>query len=230
MAQVNKRELCRILGCAATTLDNLMARYGAEFPVIERGSHGRDYAFDPEAVTAFLSEKKAERERNHQDRLAELEQLDLPVEGLIGTHPTTTLPKPRDRLDTLRAQQLERQMAREAGLLVETGEVRRQVGGLLQRFVSELQGAIRNAGRAHNVPDAVIRAIEVEFDRARQRFCAELERFGGPKAETAVLEFTNPRAAGAAPVASGPVANGHDAEGAEPGEGLSVATATAGRS
>ncbi len=172
---VNKRELCRILGCAATTLDALIARYEA-FPIVERGSHGRDFAFDPDAVVAFLRAAKEQRQREDADRAAELRQLDLPVAGLIGTHPTATYPKPQDRLAVLRAQQLERQIARETGQLIEVSEVRRVFASQMQRWGIAQTQMLQRCARNFNLPDAVIRGLVSALDDARKRFVEDLQR------------------------------------------------------
>ncbi len=60
---VNKEQLGKWLGISQTSLSRWMMRYGADFPVLSRGSHGVEFKFDAQAVSDFLRARKEEQAR-----------------------------------------------------------------------------------------------------------------------------------------------------------------------
>jgi phage terminase Nu1 subunit (DNA packaging protein) len=78
--QVNKVELARIIGCSKPTLVALLHRHGEAFPVLKRGRRGEDWAFDPDAVLAFLAQVDERGRRAAAERQAALvRQASLPL-------------------------------------------------------------------------------------------------------------------------------------------------------
>ncbi len=62
-ASVNKKELAAIVDCSLSTLSAWIDRFGEAFPVIDRGTNGREWRFDPTAVLGFLKAQRDAEER-----------------------------------------------------------------------------------------------------------------------------------------------------------------------
>ena len=88
-ALVTKKELARLLRISRQTLDLWIERYGDEFPVLERGTNGREWQFDADLVIEFLRAKQAENAARQANRDALLDQLTLPI-----ATPDTQAPRP----------------------------------------------------------------------------------------------------------------------------------------
>ncbi len=88
MVTGNKTQLAHRLGISKSTLSSWILRYGADFPVQERGTNGRDYVFDFEEVFDFLRAKREEESKRKRARDEQLAQLRLPfaVPGLDAPH------------------------------------------------------------------------------------------------------------------------------------------------
>ena len=153
MTVVNKRELSSLLKCSLPTLDSLLDRHGDAFPVVQRGSNGIAWQFDPEAVTAFL---RAEQDREEAELAARAEALDQYRLPGLEPQPTPSGAKPKDILDTLRAQRLQHDMAKQAGHLVWTTQVRQQLTTAVIGLNTFLHGLPGQCGRRFNLPDAVV--------------------------------------------------------------------------
>lgn len=172
---VNKRELAKILKCSLPTVGALVDRY-ADFPVERRGSNGVEWQFDPEAVTTFLQQKREEETaaaaEAHQQRAELLDQFRLPIDDIAPSDDAGLTPQ--QRLASARARQIEDRMAREAGLLVPTTEVRARLSAALaqlNQFLAALPGSI---GRRYNLPDPVVRDMRRTIEQQQRQFLQEL--------------------------------------------------------
>lgn len=154
MPLVSKRELAGVLKCSRPTLDNLLDRHGEKFPVVRQGSNGRAWQFDAEAVVSFLRAEQEREEAELTARAEQLEQFRLPGLEPEPTEPTAAA-RPKDILDTLRAQKLRHDMAKEAGQLVWKSHVRQQLSTAIAGMNRFLQALPAQAGRRFNLPDAV---------------------------------------------------------------------------
>ena len=119
-AAVNKKELAAILGCSPQTLSAWVDRFGEAFPVIDRGTNGKEWRFDPPAVIAFLQSKHDAEAREAAERAAWLQQYALP--GLTSPDDVEGVTKPSDLLALAKVRQIHRREQMEAGLLVPTSE------------------------------------------------------------------------------------------------------------
>jgi phage terminase Nu1 subunit (DNA packaging protein) len=78
-----KKEMAAVLGVSLHDLGRYLERW-PDFPVVKRGGMGREWAFDGEAVRAFLAEKEAAARLAADERRAAMAQLTLPLPGASG--------------------------------------------------------------------------------------------------------------------------------------------------
>lgn len=178
---VNKRELAKILRCSLPTVGALLDRY-PDFPVERRGSNGVEWQFDPAAVTTFLQRRRedetAAAAEQHRERAALLDQFRLPIDDLAP--PADATLTPQQRLATARARALEDKMAREAGLLVPTSQVRATLSttlAQLNQFLAALPGTL---GRQYNLPDPVVRDMRRRIEAQQRQLVAQLGALAPP--------------------------------------------------
>ena len=182
MPLVNKRELASILDISLPTLDSLIDRHGDAFPIVQRGSNGVAWQFDPEAVTAFLRAYQAREEAELAARAEALDQFRLP--GLEPA-PTPAGAKPKDILDTLRAQRLQHDMAKQAGHLVWTTQVRQQLVTAVTLLNTFLHGLPGQCGRRFNLPDAVVTDMARLIADQQVEFQCQLRELLNPSSDAA---------------------------------------------
>jgi phage terminase Nu1 subunit (DNA packaging protein) len=170
--QVNKDELAGIIKCSLPTLSALLKRYGDDFPCVERGTNGKAYVFDVDAVVSFLDERDKERRQAGVERDELMQQYTLP--GTVPDQPAGM--KASDILALTRADKLRREQAREAGFLVEKTALRRLLNALFNRLSRRMTSAIRQVCREANIPEAVIRTIESRFADAQREFVKDAQK------------------------------------------------------
>lgn len=171
---VNKRELAaHILQCSVPTLDSLLLRYGDEFPVVERGSNGVEWKFDGDEVRAFLKRKKQEAAAVSAEKAAYFAQFELGIDSIVDEKAKELTPQQRAQLASARMK--ERDLALQAGLLVETSEVRRCLTMFLTRLGQSLDNLPGQLARTHNLPEAVTRQLRMGIDEARRNAHRELK-------------------------------------------------------
>jgi phage terminase Nu1 subunit (DNA packaging protein) len=164
---VNKRELARVLKCSLPTVDNIIDRYPG-FPIERRGSHGVEWEFDVDLVTAFL---KRQRDAEAQQTVARdelLQQFTLPIDD---TAPEgSTVLSPAQRKAQAEALRIERKLAMESGLLVPTSEIRQQLADPIAQLGRFLDTLPVQLGRRFNLPEEVVRAARDLIDDGRRSF------------------------------------------------------------
>lgn len=162
---VNKAELANWLGVSLPTLSSWMLKYGPEFPVLTRGTHGRGYEFDAPAVRAFLRQKQEEQAASVAAQKAErdeaLAQLQLPIDVLPESAAATVAALSiKDQIAALDLRKRQREEAEKSRLLVAAAPVRDGLRAVLARIRSDQQAFIRRLGREHSWPDSYVREIE----------------------------------------------------------------------
>ena len=168
-ATVSKRELCLILRISRPTLDAWIDRYGDAFPILERGANGREYRFDPEAVTAFLRDRQAEDANRRAERDQQLAQLMLP---LPDQRPDSAIVSLDDQIKAARLNAMRLAEAERARQLVPAAEVADHLGSIFAALNRNLAAFVRQIGREHAWPEPIIRATEdrlAEVQRAAVR-------------------------------------------------------------
>lgn len=171
---VNKRELAKILGCSEPTIYSLMERY-SDFPIEERGTNGKAYAFDAEKCTAFLRQKRQEEERAAAERLTLFDQFTFDLEPEEPARPGSGL-SPSQQLSLIRVKREERKMAMEAGELVMMRGVLATLSETVAEFGRFLDGLPALLQRQHNLPEGVIREVRATIENRRAAWYADLER------------------------------------------------------
>ena len=160
---VNKQRLANWLGVSLPTLSKWLLKYGPDFPVLRSGSNGRDYAFDPAAVAAFL---RAKQDEQAAEKLAtraavdeQLAQLRLPFD-LPGVEPPPKATSTKDELLAWELRKRQRQEAEAAGQLVPAAAMRTAIQALLGRLSRDAHAFVRQVGREQAWPASVTLAME----------------------------------------------------------------------
>ncbi|WP_419900703.1 terminase small subunit [Roseomonas sp. USHLN139] len=154
---VNKSELAEILGISLPTLNDWIKK-DPSFPVEVRGSNGVEWQFDPSAVLEHRQQvQQAEIEAARQ-RQAVIEQYRLPLAGPVDSGSDGKF-TPQQELALVRKRQLEMDMAKEAGFLVESTKVRMVLRTAINQLNRSFQGLPSQVGRQFNLPEATVRAM-----------------------------------------------------------------------
>lgn len=154
---VTKRELCLILRIARPTLDAWIDRFGTAFPIVERGTNGRGYRFDPYAVTEFLRGRQEENAAKKAERDEQLAQLLLPLSDTPATPGAISL---EDQIKAERLNVIRLENQRKAGALVPVVEIEAEQMAFMASLSRNLQAWGRQFGRTKGWPEALIREIE----------------------------------------------------------------------
>ena len=166
---VNKQELADALRCSRPTVDALLRRY-PDFPVLREGKNGEAWQFDLSAASAFLQARRAEERAGTERRSELLAQISLPIDDV--TPDLDRKLKPADRLAMARARSAERDLAIKSGLLVPTSDVRVALSTAFAKLQADLRSFLRQIGRDHDWPDAVLRRHEAELADLQRGFVA----------------------------------------------------------
>ena len=186
---VNKRELSRLLRTSVVSLGNWIEKW-SDFPVVERGTNGREWRFDPPAVVEFLRAKKEQERRQERElgesRDAALSQMTLPL-SLLGDDqrppaPGTSL---KDQKAALELRVAQRKEAEALGRLVACDEVRDAITIAFATMSRVLSASIRSIGHDHNLPPAILRSLQTRITSAqRDAIRAIGEQLAGDEIET----------------------------------------------
>lgn len=171
-AAVNKKELAAILGCSPQTLSAWVDRFGEAFPVIDRGTNGKEWRFDPPAVIAFLQSKHDAEAREAAERAAWLQQYALP--GLTSPDDVEGVTKPSDLLALAKVRQIHRREQMEAGLLVPTSDVRMVLTGAIAKLNRFFQSILTQMARKHGWSDAQLRDATAMAHEAQRAFVRDV--------------------------------------------------------
>jgi phage terminase Nu1 subunit (DNA packaging protein) len=156
---VNKVRLAHWLGVSLPTLSKWLLKYGPDFPVLERGTNGKDYQFDPAVVAEFLRLKQEEQTASKAAADEQLAQLRLPFD-LPGAEPPPKATSTKDELLAWELRKRQRQEAEAAGQLVPVAAMKSEVMALLGDISRETHAFIRQIGREQGWPSAVTLAME----------------------------------------------------------------------
>ena len=171
---VNKAEMAHILRVSLPTLTRWLLKYGPEFPVLERGTNGKDYAFDAAEVLEFLRTKQEEQSSSREERDQQLEQLRLDLE-LPEMAPAPRGVSPKEELEIWRLRRLQREEAVAAGALVSASTVRDRVGATLARLSRDAHAFLRQLGQEQHWPDSYTRAVLGRFADHQRATVRDLE-------------------------------------------------------
>jgi phage terminase Nu1 subunit (DNA packaging protein) len=173
---VNKRELARALAVALPTITGYLDRFD-DFPVIQEGEQGREWQFDLIAVRDFLAGKREDEERQAQARQAAVAQFALPIDH-VASDPEAAQLTPQQRAALAKARQLERELARESGLLVPTADVRARNAVAITRLNKRLNSFILQLSRKLEWSQATLREVQGMARELRLEFIRDLREFG----------------------------------------------------
>lgn len=169
---MNKRELAAIVGRSVPTISNWIDKY-PDFPVVDRGTNGKEWVFDPHAVRDFIATIEAADAQAAADRAARLQQLGLPFTDPGDASQPSAVAYTLDDIKRIQALDTLRQ---QRGFLVDVTEIRQQLTSAVARWSRANRAAIAQAARDHNLPDPVARAIRESLEEAQRQFVAALRQ------------------------------------------------------
>lgn len=169
---VNKRELAAILGRSVPTVSAWIERY-PDFPVLDRGTNGKEWRFDPAAVAAFVTDLDAAEARATAERQTRIQQLGLPfTDPGDGVQPTNA----GYTLDDIKLIQATDKLRMERGFLVDVSETRVTFTAAIARWNRAQRAVIHQAGRDFNLSEAVTRGLFDRFAQAQRQFVRDLRQ------------------------------------------------------
>jgi len=173
--EVNKRELAVCLGVSLPTVSAWIDRY-PDFPIVERGTNGREWRFDVEAVRGFMRRREEEEERAETARAEQIRQVSLPTTdpGDIAGNDVLTL-------DQIRAIRATDELRRSRGFLVSVPELRQAMTAAIARWSAAELSVLQQAGRDLALPEPVVRALQDRFADARRQFVRSLAEATEPR-------------------------------------------------
>lgn len=148
----NKAELANHLGITLPTLTRWIFRYGAEFPIKERGSNGRDYVFDFAAVFDFLSARRDEQKQAAAEKDEQLAQLRLPFDVPGAPEPVSAAANLKQEIMDWQLRGLKRQEAEKAKALVPAEPAEAYFLMVLGRISKDTHAFLRQLGRKNSWP------------------------------------------------------------------------------
>lgn len=171
---VNKRELAQRLGVSVPTVSAWLLRYGADFPVRERGSKRGAWAFDLDAVRAFLRAREAEGDTEDAQRGAQLARLGAPP-GRSG-HAPSPASSVREELEAWRLRRMRREEAERTGALIQAEAAIAAMTAAFGRLGRDVRALVRQLGREQNWPDPYLRQIEQRLAEQQRTSVAAIDR------------------------------------------------------
>jgi hypothetical protein len=160
--QCNKAELAHALDVSLPTLSRWMLRYGPDFPVVQRGSNGRDYVFDFETVSRFLATKRAEEQAKRSEKDEQLAQLKLAfdVPGMPDAPQGAKASSAKDELDVWRLRKLQREEAEAAARLLPLEPTCDAVSTAWRNLSRCPYALFRQVAREQSWPESYLRDVE----------------------------------------------------------------------
>ena len=175
---LNKAEMAKRLKVSLPTLTNWLDRW-PDFPIVDRGTNGKSWRFDPHAVFDFLAERQEEEQRKSAGRDEQLERLQLQFDELfepedqprsLGTVPA------KEQIDIWRLRELKRKEAERCGKLVVAEQLQDMFSSAFATLSRDTSMFLRRLAREQDWPEAVLRKAEADL--------ADMQR----KSVTAVLD------------------------------------------
>ena len=146
---VNRAEMAKLLEMSLPTFDRYMDR---GMPIFQRGSNGRAYQFDAEAVISWYRGEIEKEEAAAAARAADLTQLSMELNGgavaeIEGVAPGLS---GKARIEALQGALLQDKLEQQRGKLIPVEDVRADYTALFSRFRQRLLSLpvmlVRSAG------------------------------------------------------------------------------------
>lgn len=151
-----------------------------DFPILERGTHGQRYSFDPEAVVLFVRARRAAPSRDGCGQAGAIGfDLDLRDSSEGPASPSLRDRLNVERIELVRAQnrRLERLEAVARHDLVPVAAVLDALASALQQLGKANRTSIAASCRELGVPDAAARVFERNLNRDQRAFVLSLPAF-----------------------------------------------------
>nr|WP_246789266.1 terminase small subunit [Acetobacter nitrogenifigens] len=169
---LNKRQMGNRLGVSSPTMTAWLERW-PDFPVVERGTNGASYSFDPEAVFKFLAERREEEALSRSGRDEALMALQLTFAEILPDPPQAPGAgrklSTKEEIDLWKLRDLKQKAAKESRALVIVAEVERLFENALVKLSRDAGTFIRRLGQQERWPDAQIRSVEARFAEMQRK-------------------------------------------------------------
>ncbi len=169
---MNKQQLAIALDCSLSTLTDLLARHGAAFPVVNYGSNGRPFKFEPRAVVAHL--------RRCGDYRADILEAKLPRKLVYQLRADEADDVGNRSARALRFCDIQEAMDADFGQIILYSEMIASMAEAGETVDNGVKADVRRTLKAAGVPAATIRAVEGIIKTARRTFTAEIEALFAP--------------------------------------------------
>lgn len=155
---LNKKEMAKRIGVSLPTLTSWIERWD-DFPIIERGTNGSRYRFNPHDVLLYISEKQAEERAKTAERDERLTSIQLEMAELFPEEERGSEESHSDikkQLDAWRLRGLKRKEAELSGRLLIASEVRDNLMDVFARLGSETRSFWKRACVRNGIPVAIV--------------------------------------------------------------------------
>ncbi|GAB6854188.1 terminase small subunit [Asaia astilbis] len=162
---LNKAEMAKRLKVSLPTMTNWLDRW-PDFPVIERGTNGKSWRFDPHAVFDFLAERREEEQSKISGRDEQLERLQLQFDDLFQPKEQPRSlggVSAKEQIDIWRLRELKRKEAERCGKLVVADQMQDMFSSAFATLSRESGVFLRRLAREQDWPEAVLRKAEADL-------------------------------------------------------------------
>lgn len=155
---LNKKEMAKRIGVSLPTLTSWIERWD-DFPIVERGTNGARYRFNPRDVLLFISEKQSEERAKTAERDERLTSIQLEMAELFPEEervPEESHNDIKKQLDAWKLRGLKRKEAELSGRLLIASEVRDNLMDVFARLGSETRSFWKRACVRNGIPAAIV--------------------------------------------------------------------------
>ena len=173
---MNKRELARLLHTTVVSVGNWIEKW-PDFPVLERGTNGKEWRFDAPGVAEFLRAKQKEGRLARAERDEALSQLVLPLTLLGDTEQLRSAAgSVKEQREALQYRILQRQEAERLGRLVAVDDVRDALVTCFATMNRVLSTSVRAIGQDHALPHGVLHSLQARVAGAQRNAVREISK------------------------------------------------------
>lgn len=155
---LNKKEMAKRIGVSLPTLTSWIERWD-DFPIVERGTNGARYRFNPHDVLLFISEKQAEERAKTAERDERLTSIQLEMAELFPEEesvPEESHSDIKKQLDAWKLRAFKRKEAEISGRLLIASEVRDNLMDVFARLGSETRSFWKRSCIRNGIPAPVV--------------------------------------------------------------------------
>lgn len=173
---LNKKEMAKRIGVSLPTLTSWIERW-PDFPIVERGTNGARYRFNPQHVLVFIREKQEEERAKTAERDERLTSIQLEMAGLFpedDVPPEESHADLKKLLDAWKLRKLKREEALASGRLLVADDVRDNLMDVFARLGSETRSFWKRACVSNGVPGAIVERLLDDYGDVQRTVVSKL--------------------------------------------------------